>query len=518
MENSDRKLDDKEVKTPRRKWAAERWADTGFLSRWQREHQLGNSENPEEDEDDDEDEESSTSKPFKNWKRLGSGLLKFLGDKNREPDTLETKKRSIFSVEDKPDTGKDVPEETPETEAPTPTELSSPEPAPEAPDREGEPAKLEAPDAPLEDEPVELDEPSETTELVVPEAIEPAIPEAETEDDEEEDTLVATATASGTSGGSSGGGSGGAAGGGSRGSGTNGSGGSGTRGVPPGGPGSPSNLNTLTPPVVHERILEKRNGRLAALALLATGAEYIGRRRAVNRLERADDKLAKKNEALKKDTDRLAREKSLETTRNAAKERRVERRLNEHQKTQEVTPQVRRPEAQASNVHNKQPEKSSPLKPSMFERRSSEMARTVVPAAEVTRAEAAPIAEAVRPATVERTEFNTVYQRAPEVNEADKEVAVDKPIERLYELRHEAKDDDAATVAAHAASVGAILAHQRGATALQAAANDIAKSAAQDRQQTNRQLYQTAVTTGVTGALVIIVLAVIAYLVVTAVH
>ncbi len=527
MENSDRKIDEDEVKTPRRKWAAERWAENGFFARWQREHQLGKPENPEEEEDDDDEEEddsdeSSAGKLFKNSKSLGAGLLKFLGEKNR--DTPGKERRSIFS----PDT-KTLEDENKTSELKEPSEVGI-ETDVEVPELD---ADIEQSDTTDEMEPVET---SDFNLSLTPELTNTS--SEDEEDGEPEDSSLTVASVKGSarasSGTSSTGGaivSGGASGiatastAGSR-SGSAGLGGGGTgggagggRGTPPlppigggggfsgpGGPGSPSILtgpgtpNVLAAPVVAERIIERRNGRLAALALLATGAEFLGRRRAVNRLEKADDKLAKKNEQLKKDVERLSLEKMLDKARAVEREKQLEQRVVERQKSKEVPKIISRPEAQKAPIRDKQPERPAP-----------EAKRSI---------ETPPVRnpETVRPAAVEQTEFNTVYERSPELR-IPQEEASDQPVEKLYEMRHEAKDDDAALIAANAASVGAILAHQRGATAIQAAiATDIAKISAKSRQQTDKQLYATAAKTGVAGAVVIIVLGVIAYLVLSAIR
>lgn len=472
-----------ERQTPRKKSTGE------FLARWIRgsraEGKPGSADNEtDDDEDDDDNEKTSAERPNNRFMKLARGLFNFRGLVQKE--TIKTEPISLL---DRLKTNK---QEAPVTDQPGPLEAE--------------------PD--LHVELAELTDSSESEQVLPPEnTVESeAVEEPEATDDDEEETKAAPVTPLATkrrmpplsSGGSPpprapGGGSppprppvppiGGRP----------------ASGSPPsGGGGIPSPaFGPSRPPetiIIHERerIIERSNNRLAALAVLGLGAEYLARKRAVNKQERRFDK---KIEAIKKEhrpenlsvqtkIEQLAPFSREEAKQVITRERQFEQQLQDQKNTKEA-PLLK--VENRSMMYEKQQEKSisptevGPQKPELYMANTTEKTRLERPAMAQPEAIKLPASEA-------------------------------KVIEQLYERRHEVKDDDAVAAATHAASVGSILAQQRSVTNTQPAgsldyrstppAASIKESAKSTTQGAN---YKQAMTMGLWGALIIIIFGALVY-------
>ncbi len=448
------------------------WRESFFLSWLRRRQESERPDSPEANDDDEDDEETDKASPgtrfLSRWKKLFAGLVS-------KPDGSEPKQEPRDRIPDReawsPEQPVSSPAETDEAvEHIEPAETIAPEPSVDAvePDR-----PLPAPE---EDQavPVAVEAANETGQPAEPD-VEPAVADPEPAEAFFVPEAARVAAAAETA-----------------------------------------------PEPVEERIIERRGGTGPAIAAFV-GAEFLSRRR--------DRKIRREVERLKKETERAA--ETNQTLRD-----KLESRINRVKERLVTT--------------EKQNENTSPVEPAV-EKVIESPVKT--PAAEVIAkpkpVEAAPAAE-TRPASIEmqtdttpekqaetpsppevapplpETTIEQIIQRMPEVkpvleNEHDLkpetilhkvEEAADKavPIERLFERRHEVKDE--ATQPAHsltgvAATCGVNIVNSGLSLAQSSSSGGHTPPPAipvspQPLPQTSSNMYKQAVTSGfITGVVIL---------------
>ena len=245
------------------------------------------------------------------------------------------------------------------------------------------------------------------------------------------------------------------------------------------------------------RVLERSSEPLAAATLVGLGAEYFGRKRA-DRKEAAVRLQADKMHDKKLDTLRQENRQAIES-------------LREKRDMQTAPQQALRPEKtpQRPEVSNE------------FSKITQNRQEAVARAAKRLQTENIPVPQPESPKRraeeiARRIEEYERRHEAPEkvLKEAVTAAEVDAPVERVYERRQEVRDEPTvASAAGGIMSVGTIL-QQSGQPYL----NDV-QAASGGRPQSldpihQREVYKQAAQNGFMGAICIIVLAILAYLLV----
>lgn len=478
MENSDLTPDTEEKKTPRRKNTGE------FLALWLRGRQSEISKHAEtEEDDDDDDSESSSERPIGRLRRLAKGLFKGLVVK----EAVEPKPESLLeSMRRKTDA------------QPTGAKSSLLEPHDLSLGLKSESSETVSNDADVE---TKTEGETEDTESSDSAADETSAETGQEDDPEEAESRDEDAPDDHTA----------AAGGGSK---------------PPRRPGFGSPSPVILAPPTHERVIieretmrERGNNRLAAIALLATGAEYIGRRRADSKIRkevvknREEDYIKHREGQVK--LEQLARKSQDQLKEVLAREQKYEMQISEKKSAQPERPSVRTERAAtpreiiAEKYVKKisQPEHTpqSVSRPERFSTLEQSMISEAQPQSPAIPSERAPI-----------------YQITPEDIRPAPEFIEDKPIELIYERSHEIKDDkfsfigggtqlyknDPAVVSRNDPS-------SIPSTGNSGSSQPLSKEARQRSKKLADSLYAKAAISGIGAASVLILFAILAYLATT---
>ncbi|GAC1388349.1 MAG: hypothetical protein NVS1B7_3040 [Candidatus Saccharimonadales bacterium] len=499
MEDGDVTPDNEERKTPRRRWMAERMADNGFFARWQRDRLFEETaaNEGERDDDDDESDESPAERKSNRLSKLVRGLFsvrKLIVKEDIKTDSTSESTPRVLDAERTEHIVLDQTANELHIDHDTPSDPLEPAAATMATIEMSTAAEEKQPQAIsnnelLNDEsldetvvaPLANDLPSDKfhenaskTEGQTPHELQSAQPA----DTITEPVLVEVLDAPGI------------------------------KSSPNIVPASYSEQTEPSKSVEYTTTAGRRGNGLAGLALIGLGAEYFGRKRAGRKQEKSFSKKLesltkitnKKNRQLATSVDQLTDQQKTERNQINYLERQVDRRLSRPFSSKETDSQIKIAPLEKADV---------PVVTYGLEKQ--------VPLAAAPREKTALIVEKKEAGMSKEPLKSSNHVETERIAAADLQElrpVQEQPIEQVYERRHEVKDE-VISQTVQAVAIGSVIARQQAvANHMKAAKSlDLDDLSEKDKTSVRKQpeLYKQAVTMGLVGAVLIIIVGCMMY-------